>query len=300
MLELLLDELPGNALVNVAGDTFNTAVYLRRCLGKPHSVDYLTALGADGLSDKMITAIQHHGLGIGGIRRLQDKLPGIYSISLDKTGERYFSYWRSDSAARGFFESEAGHVFERLAGFDCIYATGISLAILPDSTRLALLEWLKGYRLGGGVFAFDSNYRPSLWESRDIAAMRIDQFWQSCDIALPSLDDEMALFGEDETAVIQRFKGYHHTCAVVKRGARGPLVVSDEVVVPEPIAISKVVDTTAAGDSFCGAFLATYLTGHNLAQAVTAAHLLASQVVQHQGAIIPDVKNSPNLRIHLC
>nr|WP_254054755.1 PfkB family carbohydrate kinase [Pseudophaeobacter sp. EL27] len=47
----------------------------------------------------------------------------------------------------------------------------------------------------------------------------------------------------------------------------------------------KVVDTTAAGDSFGGAFLASFLTGGSLSNAMQAGHTRASQVVGHRGAI---------------
>ena len=288
MIELIFDKLPGGTITNVAGDTFNIAVYLRRVLAPEHSVDYVTALGDDLLSEKIVNEVRRHGLGTERIRRVSNKLPGVYSITLDAHGERSFSYWRSDSAARCIFEAIDGPNFDCLKGFDLICASGISLAILPDATRLALFAWLQRFRNEGGRFAFDSNYRPSLWESRELAAERMNTAWTMCDIALPSLDDEMALFEESEQQVMERFQSYGHSSGAIKRGARGPILLGQSTCekVTYPV-IATVVDTTAAGDSFVGGYLGTFLNLADAGQAALAGHQLASTVIQAQGAIVP-------------
>ena len=79
------------------GDTLNTAVYLAR-LGV--SVDYITALGDDLLSDEMIAGWQAEGVGTAQVARLKGKLPGIYMIETDESGERNFFHWRESAAAR--------------------------------------------------------------------------------------------------------------------------------------------------------------------------------------------------------
>ncbi|KEZ63562.1 hypothetical protein C1E_0230775 [Pseudomonas amygdali pv. tabaci str. ATCC 11528] len=51
--------------------------------------------------------------------------------------------------------------------------------------------------------------------------------------------------------------------------------------------VERVVDTTAAGDSFSAAYLAARLMGEHLRQAAEAGHRLASVVIQHPGALVP-------------
>ena len=58
------------------GDTLNTAVYLAR-LGV--TVDYITALGDDPLSDEMIDGWAAEGVGTSRVLRLRGKLPGPLS-----------------------------------------------------------------------------------------------------------------------------------------------------------------------------------------------------------------------------
>lgn len=288
MIELMFDDLPGDTPANIAGDTFNTAVYLRRVLSPEHSVDYVTALGEDQLSRKIVQAIKSHGLETSRIRSVPRKLPGVYSITLDAKGERSFSYWRSESAARQIFEVHDGVDFGCLEGFDLIYASGISLAILPDATRLAFFDWLKSFRSGGGRFAFDSNYRPILWENRELAALRTNTAWELCDIALPSLNDEMALFEESEQQFAARFARYGHACGAIKRGSRGPILLGETTIdeVSYPV-VKNVVDTTAAGDSFVGGYLGAFLNLADTGKAALSGHQLASAVIQAKGAIVP-------------
>ena len=68
------------------------------------------------------------------------------------------------------------------------------------------------------------------------------------------------------------------SCRVIAAGL-------DELVEAEPVA--KVVDTTAAGDSFAAAYLAARLAGAEPVAAARAGHRLAGTVVRYPGAIIP-------------
>ena len=64
-----------------AGDTLNTAVYLAREFAETaHRVDYLTALGEDTFSEKMLVSWQEEGVGTDLVVRLEDELPGLYWV----------------------------------------------------------------------------------------------------------------------------------------------------------------------------------------------------------------------------
>lgn len=60
-----------------------------------------------------------------------------------------------------------------------IYLSGISLAILPDNDRISLLAELTVLAKQGVKIAFDSNYRPALWESREKHKKFIPHFYLS-------------------------------------------------------------------------------------------------------------------------
>ena len=276
MIELSMDE--DQAHLAVAGDTLNTAIYLKRSWPDV-TVDYVTCLGQDMLSNRIVEFIAANDLGHANIQRIAHKSPGLYAINTAPDGERSFTYWRGDSAARQMF---SGADFRVLEQFDSLYFSGITLAILPQNIRLALLEWL--YAAPVQVI-FDSNYRAHLWEDRTTAQKIIAEFWQRADIALPSIDDEMDVFGETEAQVAQRFLTQANSGAL-KRGARGPLSLGEPVDAQyEPV--TEVTDTTAAGDSFNGGYLGALLSGKGQAAALQAGHAMAAWVVQFRGAIIP-------------
>lgn len=265
----------------VSGDALNMAVYLKRSAGEQMDVSFITMIGMDPLSAKIKSFIEKEGILTDKIGYHPSKLPGIYLIETDSQGERKFFFWRENSAARTLFHDG----FDKLQGFDVIYFSAISLAILPPFIRDAFLAYLAAFK---GKVVFDSNYRPRLWEDPQTARLAIEKAWRVTDIAMPSLDDEMALFGDqDEAQVLARLQSYGITQGVLKRGEKGPIPIgiTEFQAIAYPKA-AKVVDTTAAGDSFVGAYLAASLLGEGQAESMMKAHLMALKVIAHHGAII--------------
>src|SRR5664279_5309492 len=101
------------------GDTLNTSIYLAR-LGA--AVDYITALGDDPLSDEMVAGWSAEGVGTGQVLRLRGKLPGLYMIQTDASGERRFFHWRESAAARSLMDlPETDGILNSLASYDIVY-----------------------------------------------------------------------------------------------------------------------------------------------------------------------------------
>ena len=293
MVELSLnDATPDQARISYAGDTFNTAIYLKRSAPELE-VGYATQIGSDRLSDGLLQRMRDEGLDTALTRRSRTQMPGLYAISTDDAGERSFMYWRSASAARQMFAA-SGLSFGALATADLLYLSAISLAILPEAHRNKLLAWLPVYRAGGGLVAFDSNYRPALWSSVEVARAAVETAWRNSDLGLPSVDDEMALFGDtNDTEVLARLHGWGVVQGALKRGAEGPLALSGKAAGPFAPA-ARVVDSTAAGDSFNAAYLAARLRGAAEPDCLMAGHQLASRVIGARGAILPrDGANGP-------
>lgn len=273
------------------GDTLNTAVYLSRLTkDKDVTVSYVTALGQDAFSREMIEKWQEAGVDTSLVLKLTNKQPGLYHIETDDTGERYFSYWRSDSAAKYLLEQEeSANLLDKLYNCDALYLSGITLAILTDTSREVLFTFLDSYRKRGGKVIFDNNYRPQLWESRSEAIANYIRILSNTDIALLTFDDEQDLYGDKELEeCILRTTDAGVKELVIKRGSKECLIIENgkqEYVAATKVA--NVIDTTAAGDSFSGGYLAKRLTGGTATESAHTGHKMAGTVIQYPGAIIP-------------
>jgi 2-dehydro-3-deoxygluconokinase len=267
------------------GDTINTAIHIARA-----GIDtaYLTALGDDGFSADL-RDLEWPGEGLDTSLVLTDPArgPGLYAITTDAAGERSFTYWRGQSAARGVFSCAGiAAALERVAAADLFGFSLISLAILPPEGREQLYALAREVRARGGRVAFDGNYRPRLWESVADARAARDAAIAVADIGLPTLDDEAAMHMPDPLSaedVAAHWTGLGCGETIVKLGAAG-CRLPDGSILPPPEILSPV-DTSGAGDAFNGGYLSARLTGASITDSALAGHRLAGWCVMRRGAI---------------
>lgn len=284
MLELSGQAGP-NWRMGFAGDTFNTLWALHALSGE-RPATYVSAFGDDPFSQRQISFFAENGIGVGASPVIPGARPGLYAITL--TGaERAFTYWRSDAAARRL-ASDPAALAKSLENQALVYFSGITLAILDAAARKTLLAEVAKARAAGSLVAFDPNYRPRLWQSREEAQAAILDALAVADIALPTFPDEQMLFGDSAPqATAERF-GKLVGEVVVKNGEEPALIATGGALQPVPAQhVATPVDTTGAGDSFNGGYLAARLAGHAPADAVQRAHRVAAAVVQVRGALAP-------------
>lgn len=278
--------------VGFAGDTFNTAWYARRLLPETWSVGYVSAVGADTISDEMTAFMQAEGVDTGAMRRIEGRTVGLYMIQVTD-GERSFLYWRGEAAARSMADDPAW-LEQALAGGDIIHFSGISLAILAPEARERLCAALARARAAGAQIAFDTNLRPRLWKDRDEMRAGLLMGASVADVVLPSFDEETWLFedaGPEDT--IARYRAAGASLVAVKNGAAPCHVWSaaEGLQIRHPPAAARVVDSTAAGDSFGAGLLCALGLGAPVADAVDQAAALAAKVIGARGALARDLFN---------
>jgi 2-dehydro-3-deoxygluconokinase len=272
--------------LHYGGDTLNTAVHMAR-LGC--AVSYVTALGCDPLSDALIADWEREGLDTRLVLRHPERHPGIYAIHLDARGERSFLYWRDRSAARELFSlASIDSVVEAIAQADLFYFSHVSLAVLPPAGRAALIAAAEKVRAKRGLVAYDSNFRPRLWESPTSARIWSDRATSVAAIGLPTLEDELAL--HDKTANAEQIAHRWHElgCAevVIKRGSDGPLFSAKGAsAIAYPCEQLAMIDSSGAGDAFNAGYLAVRMQGKHPPEAVQAGHALAAWVITQPGAL---------------
>ena len=286
-----MDELSAgdgdNWRMGFAGDTFNLIWALRALLPDGCPTDFVSAFGDDPFSDRQRRFMARAGIGTANSPVIAGARPGLYAITLE-AGERSFTYWRGDAAARRLADSRQT-LDQSLRGRDLIFLSGITLAILDEGPRENLFAALRLARTGGSRIAFDPNWRPRIWSSESEARLAITRALGLADIVLPTFSDEATLFG-DATPLA--------TVARLRRGGVGEIVVKDgpsEALVASAegnasvaaLTVKELIDTTGAGDAFNGGYLAARLRGAAPKEAVRLGHRAAAVVVCRYGALAP-------------
>lgn len=286
MAELSPMDEAGQFRLGFAGDTYNTVWYLKRLRPDAH-IAYLTALGRDDLSERMATGMSDAGIDTSHIARLADRTAGLYMISL-KAGERSFTYWRDMAAARCLAD-DPRLLSQAMGQADTVYFSGITLAILDEAGRAKLFDALRQARAAGKTIAFDPNLRPRLWSGPAEMTETVMQGARLSDIALPSYEDEATHFSDaDPEGTAARYADAGAATVIVKNGADPVLYRHDgESGVVEIPALARVVDTTAAGDSFNAGFMAARSRGYAVAGSILAGARVAGRVIAGRGALIP-------------
>lgn len=297
MIELAEIKGEGGAIrtLGFAGDTFNTAVYLAR-LGI--DVGYKTRLGDDDYSAQILAIMSAETVDGTLVEQVPGRVPGLYMIANNEAGERHFHYWRGESPAREMLagDDQTQRLKEALSRSDWLYFSGITLGIISASARERLFGILADFRARGGRVAFDSNYRPRLWQSLGQVQEAMTRALSLTDLALLTDEDEQALWGDrDADAMVSRCADAGVGELVVKRGLKPVQVACDLAAAKSryrqrlelPVTpVAEVVDTTAAGDSFNAGYLAERMRGGDVAAAVHRGAKCAGIVIGHKGAIV--------------
>lgn len=284
----------GEMQQSYGGDTLNTALYLKTILPNSGTVSFVSVMGGEPLSNAIIHRWKRAGIDTSTVLIDPSRQVGLYMIENDESGERTFQYWRNDSAAKYLLQhQDIASVFNNLSGYDGIFLSGISLAILDNDDKHELIRQLRILKLQGSQIIFDGNYRPQLWENQTSAQLFYHLMYQISDLALITFDDEQLLWGDsDLEACKNRLATKNITHLVLKDGANGCYYIHKDKTIHIPTTpVAKVIDTTAAGDSFNAGFLAGWLSNKNAKECAELGNALAGQVIQQKGAIVPiDVK----------
>ena len=285
MAEFSPDEQFGKFNLGFARDTFNTAWYIANNHADVNSA-YFSKVGDDELSDQMLKFMSDNQVDTRYITTVAGSTIGLYLISL-VNGERTFSYWRNKSAAT-FLGQNVDDVGNAMKKQDMIYFSGITLAILDQNSRKNLFSCLKSARRAGKKIAFDPNLRPKLWNNKKEMCDVIMSGANLSDIILPSFEDEATWFSDaDPMSTLARYQNVGAETVVVKNAGDPVSFWSQHGTGTYLVeSVEKIIDSTAAGDSFNAEILVGLLREIPLADAINNGANLAKKVLMGQGALV--------------
>lgn len=213
-------------------------------------------------------------------------------------GDREFSFYRDPGADMMLRAEEVDPDFIRRAK---IFHFG-TLSMTHDGVRAATKKAVRAAKDGGCLISFDPNLRPPLWTSLDLAREQMEYGFGVCDILKISDNEIQFVSGkEDFDEGIAYLQGkYKIPLILLTMGKDGSRAYYRGMRVEHPGFSVRTIETTGAGDTFCGSVL-TYilehdlesLTGEQLGEMLTFSNAAAAIVTTKKGAIkaMPDRKD---------
>mgnify|MGYP002152254847 FL=1 len=262
------------------GDTSNTAIAVAR---QGASVGYLSAVGDDLFGQALRDLWRREGVSDAHVMTRAGDPTGAYFVQPHASG-RHFSYARRGSAASLYGPDDLPE--EAIAQARVLHTSGLSQAISP-SMQAAVKRGAEIARASGTLFSFDTNLRLNLWSLED-ARSAAEEILPLADIIFPSDDEAEKLTGlTDPDAILDHYLCHGARIVALKRGDKGAMIATPEMRLTIPPAKTTPVDSTGAGDSYAGAFLAYYLETLDIEASGRLAAKVAAGTVSGFGAITP-------------
>lgn len=213
-------------------------------------------------------------------------------VKTEENGDRDFSFYRdpgADMLLRG------DEVPEDLIAGARIFHFG-SLSLTNEPVRGATQKAVALARECGAVISFDPNLRPPLWDSLEHAKEQIAWGLSQCDVVKIADNELLFMTGEEDfDAGAAELKRQFPDLRLINvtAGAQGSYSYYNGMKAFQPgVTLGGVIETTGAGDTFCGSVL-NYLLEHgledltegDLAQMLRIANAAAYLVTTKRGAI---------------
>lgn len=262
--------LGGDFIMNPGGKGANQAVAARRLGAK---VAFVCRLGADMFGDKAVDGYSEEGIDVSYISRDVNKSSGIALITVDSHAENCIVV--ASGANASLSAADIDNAVKAVADSD--------IMLLQLESPMETVEYAAKVAKGLGVKVI-LNPAPAPKEGIPDAVL------ENVDLIIPNSTEAEMLSGihitdyESASEAAKEISAKGISQVIITLGAKGSLVFDngEEAVVPSVKV--KAVDTTAAGDTFCGAVAVALSEGKALAEAAGFAAKASALTVTRMGA----------------
>lgn len=293
--ELLIDftengvSTQGNPILeaNPGGAPCNVLAMLQR-LG--YRTAFIGKVGDDSFGRQLRDAVETVGINTEGLLSDASVPTTLAFVHTLPDGDREFSFYRKPGADLMLREWE---IREDLIRNSTIFHYG-SLSMTEPGCEAATKKAVELAGQAGVVRSFDPNLRENLWDSLDQARDKIAYGISHCDI-LKISDNEILWFtGETDfdRAVAVLRKEYRIPLLLLSLGKDGSRAYCGTEEAFVPAYSVNTVETTGAGDTFCGCALGCalkygwkVLTHDQLSELLSFANAAAALVTERKGAL---------------
>lgn len=205
-------------------------------------------------------------------------------------GDREFSFYRNPGADMMLTADE---VNPEVVKDTKIFHFG-TLSMTHEGVREATKKAVETAKANGCLVSFDPNLRPPLWSSLDLAKEQMEYGFGKCDILKISDNEIQFVSGKEDydEGIAYLQETYNIPLILLTMGKDGSRAYYKGMRVERPGFSVKAIETTGAGDTFCGSSL-NYLVDHDfenlteeqLGEMLTFANAAAALVTTKKGAI---------------
>mgnify|MGYP000194573939 CR=1 FL=1 len=243
--------------VHVAGAESNVAVAAQR-LGL--DATWISKLPDSPLGRRVTSALSTHGVDADVVWD-DDGRQGTYYVEFGgKPRGTNVIYDRADASVTTATPEELDT--RRIAAADAFHTTGITPA-LSETLRSTTESLLEVAQAEDTTTVFDLNYRSKLWSPAE-ARETLEDLFPSVDVLVVAERDARAVLdreGDAEAIARGLDEEFDFEVTLITRGGAGSLALSGDMVFEQGVFEADETDTVGTGDAFVGGFLARWLDG---------------------------------------
>ena len=294
--ELLIDftengeSIQGNPLLeaNPGGAPCNVLAMLRQ-LGKKTA--FIGKVGDDMFGKQLFEAVREVGIDTRNLVIDPEVHTTLAFVHTYPDGDRDFSFYRNPGADMMLSKED---VQEDLIRDSRLFHFG-TLSSTHEGCREATRYAIDVAKQAGCLISFDPNLRPPLWKSLDDAKAEIEYGMSKCDILKISDNEVEFMCGTtdyDEGARMLQEK-FNIPLIMITLGKDGSRAYYKDIKAEgRPFLSDQTIETTGAGDTFCGSSLnftlengLDNLTEEKLTEMLTFSNAAASLITTRKGAL---------------